>query len=168
MAFPKKATSDGYDIQMQTNHLSHFLLTSLLMPDLEKAAQARGDARIVNHSSGARSGIGSKAAQPIQAKYMQPVTASEDLGGDDFAGCWQRYQQTKLANVVFTLALKARSTLPHGHPLRMRTVCRMLYHRLHSLFCSMLSVLCILRVPCASLSVIFRHHATACDVATLQ
>merc|ERR1712014_557711 len=38
-------TEDGFDVQMQVNHLSHFLLTSLLMPSLEKAAAARGEAR---------------------------------------------------------------------------------------------------------------------------
>ena len=51
MASPDKATADGYDCQMQTNHLSHFLLTSLLFPSLERKAQVAGEARVVNQSS---------------------------------------------------------------------------------------------------------------------
>jgi len=54
MAFADTATVDGYDVQMQTNHLSHFLLTRELMPLLEMAGQATGEARVVNHSSIAR------------------------------------------------------------------------------------------------------------------
>ena len=68
MALAAKATKDGYESQMQTNHLSHFLLTSLLLPSLEKAASASGEARIVNHSSGARN----IPHSPIEAKFMQP------------------------------------------------------------------------------------------------
>ena len=47
MALGDKATTDGYDLQMQTNHLSHFLLTKELWPLLEKKG---ADARVVNHS----------------------------------------------------------------------------------------------------------------------
>lgn len=54
MAVPDTRTVDGHDVQMQTNHLSHFLLTKLLLPSLEMAAAARSEARIVQHSSGAR------------------------------------------------------------------------------------------------------------------
>ena len=54
MAMPDERTADGYDIQMQCNGLSHFLLTALLMPALESASKARGEERIVQHSSGAR------------------------------------------------------------------------------------------------------------------
>jgi len=32
MATGDIATKDGYDIQMQTNHLSHFLLTARVWP----------------------------------------------------------------------------------------------------------------------------------------
>ncbi|WP_439101244.1 SDR family NAD(P)-dependent oxidoreductase [Congregibacter sp.] len=38
MATPDEATVDGYDTQMQTNHLSHFLLTAELLPLLETHA----------------------------------------------------------------------------------------------------------------------------------
>ena len=54
MAFADEATADGLDVQMQTNHTSHFLLTKLCMPLLEKAAELRGEARVVNHSSALR------------------------------------------------------------------------------------------------------------------
>ena len=39
MALKVQATKDGFDIQMQTNHLSHFLLTKRLFPSLQIAEQ---------------------------------------------------------------------------------------------------------------------------------
>eukprot|EP00958_Prasinococcus_capsulatus_P005402 scaffold523_cov446-Prasinococcus_capsulatus_cf.AAC.6 len=54
MASQNEGTVDGYDVQMQTNHLSHFLLTRELLPLLERGAELRGEARVVNHSSTAR------------------------------------------------------------------------------------------------------------------
>jgi NAD(P)-dependent dehydrogenase (short-subunit alcohol dehydrogenase family) len=50
MGLPNEATADGYDVQMQCNHLSHFLLVAEIWPLLEKALALRGDARVVNHS----------------------------------------------------------------------------------------------------------------------
>jgi NAD(P)-dependent dehydrogenase (short-subunit alcohol dehydrogenase family) len=104
MATPDEATKDGYDTQMQTNHLSHFLLVKELMPVLEKAANTgtKGEARIVNMTSMARLG------PPLEAKYLGKNGGS--LGGDQtgfgFSGPrWERYHQTKLANCVFTYAL---------------------------------------------------------------
>jgi len=38
MAPPGEATVDGYDMQMGTNHLGHFLLSELLAPLLKEAA----------------------------------------------------------------------------------------------------------------------------------
>jgi len=92
---------------LRTNHLSHFLLTKELYPLLEKAAQQRGDARIVNHSSGARK----FPSKDLDADYLGKNGGS--LGGNGnsmfFGGArWQRYHQTKLANAVFTLALDER------------------------------------------------------------
>lgn len=104
MALPDQATKDGYDVQMQTNCLSHFLLTRELFGLLDKS----DDARIVNHSSAARMG------PPLEARYFGPNGG--DLGGDgtpeeaaSFGGPrWARYHQTKLANCAFTYGLKAR------------------------------------------------------------
>lgn len=99
MGLPDQATADGFDIQMQTNHLSHFLLTSLVWPLLEKAAKSHGEARVVNQSSGARRG------PPLRADHLGANGGK--LGGDGFPGFdkWRRYQQSKLANLLFTYAL---------------------------------------------------------------
>lgn len=102
MALEDKATKDGYDVQMQTNHISHFLLTKELYPLLQKAKELRGEARVANHSSEARKG------KKLEEKYFGKNGGN--LGGDGssmlFGGArWVRYQQTKLANTVFTKAL---------------------------------------------------------------
>ncbi|MEM1022164.1 MAG: SDR family NAD(P)-dependent oxidoreductase [Myxococcota bacterium] len=104
MAMPDQATKDGYDVQMQTNCISHFLLTRELYPLIAKSA----DGRIVNHSSMARLG------DPLAPEYFQK--RGGDLGGDgteeesmSFSGPrWQRYHQTKLANCAFTYGLVER------------------------------------------------------------
>ncbi|TNE87426.1 MAG: SDR family NAD(P)-dependent oxidoreductase [Deltaproteobacteria bacterium] len=99
MAIDDLATEDGCDVQMQTNHLSHFLLTSEVWPLLTAAADARGEARIVNHSSAARLGA------PLKPRYLGKHGG--DLGGDGWPGLdrWRRYRQSKLANLLFTYAL---------------------------------------------------------------
>ena len=102
MALEDMATKDGYDIQMQTNCLSHFLLTKELFPLLKKSKAAR----VVNHTSNARLG------GPLEIKYFGKNGGN--LGGDgtkeenfSFSGPrWERYHQTKLANCAFTYGLK--------------------------------------------------------------
>lgn len=104
MALKDAATADGYDVQMQTNVLSHFLLTKELFPLMLKSEQAR----IVNHSSGARLG------GPLAPEYFE--ARGGNLGGDgteeenmQFGGPrWERYHQTKLANATFTYGLKEK------------------------------------------------------------
>lgn len=104
MALPDKATKDGYDVQMQTNSISPFLLTSELFGLL----RASEDGRVVNHTSAARRG------PPHEPKYF--AQQGGQLGGDgseaenaSFSGPrWQRYHQSKLANCTFTYGLQAR------------------------------------------------------------
>ncbi|MFK7999663.1 MAG: SDR family NAD(P)-dependent oxidoreductase [Polyangiales bacterium] len=102
MAMKDEATKDGYDVQMQTNVLSHFLLTKGVFELLRKSE----DGRIVNHSSMARVG------PPLEQRYFGKNGG--DLGGDGdesegFGGPrWLRYHQTKLANFVFTYGLKEK------------------------------------------------------------
>ena len=67
MAMPDEASIDGFSHEVQTNHLSHFLLVAELMPLLEKAASAGREARIVSHSSGLRK----KPSTTLQAKYFE-------------------------------------------------------------------------------------------------
>ena len=105
MATPDEATVDGYDTQMQTNHLSHFLLTKELFPLLEAEAEQNGDARIVNHSSMGRLQTEHKC---LEEKYF--LKNGGNLGGNSITmwlggGKMHRYTQTKLANSVFTYAL---------------------------------------------------------------
>ena len=80
MGMPDEATVDGFDTQMQSNHLSHFLLTHETWPLLETAARLRGEARVVNHSSGARN----QPKRPLMARHLQAYGGK--LGGDRFPG----------------------------------------------------------------------------------
>jgi len=116
MALKDQATKDGYDVQMQTNVISHFLLTKELLPLLRKSKGGR----IVNHSSMARLG------GPLKKEYFEKNGGN--LGGDEaddesesFRGPrWERYHQTKLANAVFTYALKKKleeANINHVIPL---------------------------------------------------
>lgn len=104
MALKDQATRDGYDVQMQTNCISHFLLTKGLFALL----RASDDARVVNHSSMARKG------PPLEARYFGKNGGNlggdgEDLAPGEIGGPrWARYHQTKLANLAFTYGLKQR------------------------------------------------------------
>eukprot|EP00924_Labyrinthula_sp_SR-Ha-C_P012458 snap_masked-scaffold_10-processed-gene-7.28-mRNA-1 protein AED:0.22 eAED:0.22 QI:180/0/0.5/1/0/0.5/2/35/354 len=99
MALPDKRTVDGFDIQMQVNHLSHFLLTHLLLPTLKRAVDQGKDVRIVQHSSVVR-----KNSSLIDEQYFK-VTPEKELGGDGIKACLSRYNLTKLATANFAMIL---------------------------------------------------------------
>ena len=105
-----RTTADGFDVQMQTNQLSHFLLTSILYDSLELAATHRNEARLVTHSSSART----MPNGMLEEKYFVKCGPGT-LGGDKTwaisellfgkEGPWTRYHMTKLANAVFAMAM---------------------------------------------------------------
>jgi NAD(P)-dependent dehydrogenase (short-subunit alcohol dehydrogenase family) len=96
-AYEDKATIDGFDVQVQTNHLSHFLLTSLLWDLVLKAAETSGEARVVTHTDQARK----NPKKNFAPSYWVKKGGGRGGGG----GRWVRDQQSKLANLLFAYEL---------------------------------------------------------------
>lgn len=86
---PYAITEDGYESQFQVNYLSHFLLTGLLLPLLEKTPKSR----IVNLSSNAHKN-GKINFNDLQFKKKYSAFAA--------------YAQSKLACLMFTFELQRR------------------------------------------------------------
>jgi NAD(P)-dependent dehydrogenase (short-subunit alcohol dehydrogenase family) len=82
-------TVDGLETIFATNHLGPFLLTNLLLPVLTKSAPAR----IVNVSSGAQ------AMGKLDFDDLQAARSYNEI---------RVYNQSKLANIVFTYELARR------------------------------------------------------------
>lgn len=91
MALPYARTVDGFETQFATNHLAPFLLTGLLLP----ALQASGHGRVVAVASQAH-----RVAK--KAPLADPRSTSERYSA------WNVYAETKLANLLFTMALERR------------------------------------------------------------
>lgn len=95
MLCPDWKTEDGFDMQMGTNHLGHFLLTELVMPLIKKSAASGHHPRIVIVSSlahvGARDGID-----------------FDDIHFEKNFSSMKAYQQSKLANVLHAKELARR------------------------------------------------------------
>jgi NAD(P)-dependent dehydrogenase (short-subunit alcohol dehydrogenase family) len=94
MATPKGQTAQGYETQMGTNHLGHFLLTELLQPHFTP------NARVVNvssgiHTRGTREGV--LATLDSDPTYSQRKYSPFGAYGD-----------SKLANILFAKGLAKR------------------------------------------------------------
>lgn len=96
MMCPKGVTEDGFETQFGTNHLAHFLFTLLLLPKMIQS-QKNSDfcCRIINVSSTAHSfpGADINFDDLMMEKSYTPLSA---------------YNQSKLANVLFTRELARR------------------------------------------------------------
>ena len=96
--FPDDRSKDGYEVQMQTNHLSHCLLAKILMPSFQIALENNGEVRICQHSSVMRHG------GELKAKYFEK-SRPETLGSNSLVASVDRYHHTKLSNTTFAMAL---------------------------------------------------------------
>jgi NAD(P)-dependent dehydrogenase (short-subunit alcohol dehydrogenase family) len=90
MAVPEQRTEDGFELQLATNHLGHFVLTARLLPRLLAAPAAR----VVAVSSTARHfGLPVSHRNPHLRGRYNP---------------WLSYGQSKLANLHFAVELQRR------------------------------------------------------------
>jgi NAD(P)-dependent dehydrogenase (short-subunit alcohol dehydrogenase family) len=80
----RELSAEGYELRFAVNYLSHVLLTHLLLPLIRKSAPSR----IINVASSGQSSID-----------------FENVMLEDNYDDWQAYQQSKLAQVMFTFDL---------------------------------------------------------------
>jgi NAD(P)-dependent dehydrogenase (short-subunit alcohol dehydrogenase family) len=85
----REVSADGLEMTFALNHLAYFHLTLELLPLLEQAPRSR----IVNVSSVA---------------HERGRIDFDDLQGERSYSMWKAYQQSKLANVLFTRELARR------------------------------------------------------------
>ena len=84
----RRESADGIEMTFALNHLGYFLLTGLLLDRVRASAAGR----IVNVSSGAHRGA--------------RIDLEDPQGTRRYSG-WRAYQQSKLANILFTYRLAA-------------------------------------------------------------
>lgn len=107
MACPRGITKDGFEAQIGTNHMGHFLLTNLLLDLLKQSAPSR----IVVVSS---------------LFHWYGRINKEDLNSEKSYNRWIAYGQSKLANILFARELSTRLegtsvTVNSLHPGAVRT-----------------------------------------------
>ncbi|EFN63710.1 Retinol dehydrogenase 11 [Camponotus floridanus] len=89
MMCPQQTTEDGFELQLQTNYIGHFLLTLLLLPKMQSSVPG---CRIVNVSS-----------------FLHLFGAiHDDLNLKQSYTPMRAYMQSKLANILFTKELARR------------------------------------------------------------
>lgn len=89
MGLPYELTENGFESHFGVNHLGTFALTSLLLPKLESTKKSR----IVVTSSLAHKG---------------GKINFDDINAENRYSSWERYAQSKLANILFATELDRR------------------------------------------------------------
>lgn len=90
----RRETEDGFESQLATNYLGHFLLSHLLLQDLERGGTAESPSRIVNVSS--------------CAHYIGSWMDLDDLNLTKFYSPEKSYGNSKAAQVMFSQFLDSR------------------------------------------------------------
>lgn len=92
-------TQDGFETVFTANHLSHFLLTNLLLPQLEKTA-----GRVINVTSSLHKSLTSFNFDDVMSVKNYSLFGT--------------YSQSKLANILFTTELQKR----YGNMLNLQQI----------------------------------------------
>ncbi|WP_382305809.1 SDR family NAD(P)-dependent oxidoreductase [Herbiconiux sp. UC225_62] len=96
-------TVDGHEATIQSNYLSPYLLTRMLLPRLEESARRGGTARIVSTSSMAN-------------RWGRLDLTDFDFTARPWRGGWRAYGTAKLAVVLFVRELARRTAAREGVP----------------------------------------------------
>ncbi|TAJ46296.1 MAG: SDR family NAD(P)-dependent oxidoreductase [Herbiconiux sp.] len=89
-------TADGHDATIQSNYLAPFLLTRMLLPQLEESARHGGTARVIGTSS-------------LANRWGHLDLDDLDSRRRPWRGGWRAYGTAKLAVVLFTRELARRT-----------------------------------------------------------
>jgi len=99
---PRRESKDGFELQLATNHLGHFLLTHLLLPKLREAGTKELSARVVNVSS--------------CAHYAGSWTDWNDLQSKKFYNAQGAYGTSKVAQIMSSIYLNNKcETMENCH-----------------------------------------------------
>lgn len=85
----RQETIDGLEAQMGVNHFGHFLLTSMLLPIVNKKG------RIINHSS-------------MASSFVTNQFVFDDLLSEKKYSPYEAYGKSKMSNLLFTYELNRR------------------------------------------------------------
>lgn len=102
MGNPATKTEEGFEVQLGTNHIGHFLFTKLLLPtllktvDIQRAKEEEPDVRVVTVAS---------VAHALGPQSFEGLTSTPSLLA---ASTWTRYGASKTANILFASELARR------------------------------------------------------------
>lgn len=129
MGLPERQlTPEGIEMHFGTNHIGHFLFTSLLMPKLITAAQRnpRGATRVVNVTSLSPLAAGIRWSD-VNFDKLNKDLPEEERPSEQMLSRWgfnnvlersyvpiEGYNQSKAANVLFSIGLSDRLYQKHG------------------------------------------------------
>lgn len=129
MLIPERTLSeDGIELHFATNHIGHFLFTNLILPKLIRAAKGKekGTVRVVNVSSSSPMAAGIRWSD-INFVKVNKTLPSDEQPPYDMLKAWgtdhpeehsylprEGYNQSKVANALFTIAFNDKFFHKHG------------------------------------------------------